>query len=173
MKLINPHTMKHIIILIALISFSANAQKNMVLIEGFDKQEISVTDSLTHAAVKEFYWWSNRSRVEFETDLPKFKSVQVVAMPRAKMYYFDKGVIYINSYLNDYPNFKRIVIFHAILHEIYEVPKTKGSSLDVMNEHFYVTPKYEQNYKYRRKYFKDIKDAMKAFEIHKPLNTKN
>ena len=112
--------MKHLLLLIALISFSANAQKNMVLIEGFDKQEISVSDSLTHAAVKEFYWWSNRNRVEFETDLPKFKSVQVVNMPRAKMYHFDKGVIYINSYLNDYPSFKRIVIFHAILHEIYE-----------------------------------------------------
>ena len=165
--------MKHLILFIALISFSANAQKKMVLIEGFDKQEISVTDSLTHAAVKEFYWWSNRNRVDFETDLPKFQSVQVVAMPRAKMYHFDKGVIYINSYLNDYPNFKRIVIFHAILHEIYEVPKTKGSSLDVMNEHFYVTDEFEENYKYRRKYFKDIKMAMAAFEIHKPLNTKN
>ena len=165
--------MKHLILLIALISFSANAQKKMVLIEGFDKQEISVTDSLTHAAVKEFYWWSNRSRVDFETDLPKFQSVKVVAMPRDKMYHFDKGVIYINSYLNDYPSFKRIVIFHAILHEIYEVPKTKGSSLDVMNEHFYVTDRFEENYKYRRKYFKDIKMAMAAFEIHKPLNTKN
>ena len=161
------------ILLFLMISISAFSQKKMVLIEGFDKQEISVTDSVSRAAVKEFYWWSNKSRVDFETDLPKFQSVQVVAMPRAKMYHFDKGVIYINSYLNDYPNFKRIVIFHAILHEIYEVPKTKGSSLDVMNEHFYVTPKYEQKYKYRRKYFKDIKDAMKAFEIHKPLNTKN
>jgi len=72
----------------------------MVLIEGFDKQEISVSDSLTHAAVKEFYWRSKKNRVDFETDLHKFKSVKVVAMPRAKMYYFDKGVIYINSYLN-------------------------------------------------------------------------
>jgi len=165
--------MKHLILLIALISFSAFSQKNMVLIEGFDKQEISVTDSVSHAAVKEFYWWSNRNRVEFETDLPKFKAVKVVAMPRAKMYYFDKGVIYINSYLNDYPSFKRIVIFHAILHEIYEVPKTKGSSLDVMNEHFYVTDRFEEKYKYRRKYFKDIKMGMAEFEIHKPLNTKN
>jgi len=165
--------MKHLILLIALISFSVNAQKKMLLIEGFDKQEISVTDSLTHAAVKEFYWWSNKSRVDFETDLHKFKSVQVVAMPRAKSYYYDRGVIYINSYLNDYPNFKRIVIFHAILHEIYEVPKTKGSNLDVMNEHFYVTDEFEENYKYRRKYFKDIKMAMVAFEIHKPLRTKN
>ena len=165
--------MKHLILLIALISFSVNAQNKMILIEGFDKQEISVSDSLTHAAVKEFYWWSNRSRVDFETDLPKFQAVKVVAMPRAKMYSFDKGVIYINSYLNDYPNFKRIVIFHSILHEIYEVPKTKGSSLDVMNEHFYVTDKFEENYKYRRKYFKDNKMAMAAFEIHKPLRTKN
>jgi len=165
--------MKHLLLLIALISFSANGQKKMVLIEGFDKQEISVSDSLTHAAVKEFYWRSNKNRVDFETDLHKFKGVQVVAMPRAKMYHFDKGVIYINSYLNDYPNFKRIVIFHAILNEIYEVPKTKGSSLDVMNEHFYVTDRFEKKYKYRRKYFKDIKMAMAAFEIHKPLNTKN
>jgi len=166
--------MKHLLLLIAFsLTISVNAQKKMILIEGFDKQEISVTDSVTHAAVKEFYWWSNRSRVEFETDLPKFQGVKVVAMPRAKMYYFDKGVIYINSYLNDYPNFKRIVIFHAILHEIYEVPKTKGSSLDVMNEHFYVTDEFEENYKYRRKYFKDIKMAMAAFEIHKPLRTKN
>jgi len=69
--------MKHLILLIALISFSVNAQKNMVLIEGFDKQEISVTD------------------------------------------------------------------------------------------------RFEENYKYRRKYFKDIKMAMAAFEIHKPLRTKN
>jgi len=60
--------MKHLILLIALISFSANAQKKMILIEGFDKQEISVTDSLTHAAVKEFYWRSNKNRVDFETD---------------------------------------------------------------------------------------------------------
>jgi len=165
--------MKHLILLIALISFSVNAQKKMVLIEGFDKQEISVVDSVSYAAVKEFYWWSNRNRVEFETDLPKFQGIKVVAMPRAKMYHFDKGVIYINSYLNDYPNFKRIVIFHAILHEIYGVPKTKGSSLDVMNEHFYVTDKFEEKYKYRRTHFKDIKMAMAVFEIHKPLNTKN
>jgi len=165
--------MKHLLLLIALISFSANAQKKMILIEGFDKQEISVSDSLTHAAVKEFYWWSNRNRVDFETDLTKFKSVKVVAMPRAKMYSFNKGVIYINSYLNDYPNFKRIVIFHSILHEIYEVPKTKGSSLDVMNEHFYVTDRFEGKYKYRRTHFMDIKLGMKAFEQVKPLNTKN
>ena len=161
------------ILLFLLISISAFSQKNMVLVEGFDKQEISVTDSVSHAAVKEFYWWSNRSRVDFETDLPKFQGVKVVAMPRAKMYHFDKGVIYINSYLNDYPSFKRIVIFHAILHEIYEVPKTKGSSLDVMNEHFYVTDRFEEKYKYRRKYFKDIKMGMAAFEKVKPLNTKN
>jgi len=156
-----------------LISISAFSQKNMVLIEGFDKQEISVNDSVSHAAVKEFYWWSNRNRVDFETDLPKFQGVKVVAMPRAKMYHFDKGVIYINSYLNDYPNFKRIVIFHAILHEIYGVPKTKGSSLDVMNEHFYVTDRFEEKYKYRRTHFKDIKLGMAEFEKVKPLNTKN
>jgi len=143
--------MKHLILLIALISFSANGQKKMVLIEGFDKQEITVSDSVSHAAVKEFYWRSNKNRVDFETDLHKFKGVKVVAMPRAKIYYYDRGVIYINSYLNNYPNFKRIVIFHAILHEIYGVPKTKGSSLDVMNEHFYVTDEFEENYKYRRK----------------------
>jgi len=165
--------MKHLILLIALISFSANAQNKMILIEGFDKQEISVSDSVSHAAVKEFYWWSNRSRVDFETDLPKFQGVKVVAMPRAKSYYYDRGVIYINSYLNDYPNFKRIVIFHSILHEIYEVPKTKGSSLDVMNEHFYVTDRFEEKYKYRRTHFKDIKLGMEEFEKVKPLNTKN
>jgi len=165
--------MKHLILLIALISFSANAQKNIVLIEGYNNQEITVTDSVSYAAVKEFYWWSNRSRVDFETELPKFQGVKVVAMPRSKMYYFDKGVIYINSYLNDYPNFKRIVIFHAILHEIYGVPKTKGSSLDVMNEHFYVTDRFEGKYKYRRTHFTDIKLGMKAFEKVKPLNTKN
>jgi len=94
-------------------------------------------------------------------------------MPRAKIYSFDKGVIYINSYLNDYPNFKRIVIFHAILHEIYEVPKTKGKSLDVMNEHFYVNDWAEGKYKNRRTNKSDIKAAMAAFEIHKPLRTKN
>ena len=166
--------MKHLLLLIAFsLTISVNAQKKMILIEGFDKQEISVTDSVSYASVKEFYWWSNRSRVDFETDLPKFQAVKVVAMPRAKMYYFGKGVIYINSYLNEYPNFKRIVIFHAILHEIYGVPKTKGSSLDVMNEHFYVTDRFEEKYKYRRKYFKDIKLGMAAFEKAKPLNTKN
>jgi len=161
------------LLLFLLISISASSQKKMVLIEGFDKQEIYVTDSLTYAAIKEFYWWSNRSRVDFETNLPKFKGVQVVAMPKANMYRFDRGVIYINSYLNDYPNFKRIVIFHAILHEIYGVPKTKGSSLDVMNEHFYVTDRFEGKYKYRRTHFTDIKLGMKAFEQVKPLNTKN
>jgi len=165
--------MKHLLILIALISFSVNGQKKMVLIEGFDKQEISVSDSLTHAAVKEFYWRSKKNRVDFETDLHKFKSVQVVAMPRDAMYYYDGGVIYLNSYLNDYPNFKRIVIFHAILHEIYGVPKTKGSSLDVMNKHFYVNDRFEEKYKYRRKHFKDIKLGMAEFEKVKPLNTKN
>ena len=161
------------ILLFLLISISAFSQKKMVLIEGFDKQEISVNDSLTKTIVKEFYWWSNKSRVDFETDLPKLKSVQVVAMPRAKSYYYDRGVIYVNSYLNDYPNFKRIVIFHAILHHIYEVPKTKGKSLEVMNEHFYVNDWAEGKYKNRRTHKTDIKDAMAAFEIHKPLRTKN
>jgi len=161
------------LLLFLLISISAFSQKNMVLIEGFEKQEISVTDSLSYEAVKEFYWWSNRSRVEFETDLPKLKSVQVVAMPRAKSYYYDRGVIYVNSYLNDYPNFKRVVIFHAILHHIYGVPKTKGKSLDVMNEHFYVNDWAEGKYKNRRTNKSDIKDAMAAFEKVKPLRTKN
>ena len=161
------------ILLFLLISISAFSQKKMVLIEGFNNQEIFVNDSVSHAAVKEFYWWSNKSRVDFETDLHKLKSVQVVAMPRAKSYYYDRGVIYINSYLNDYPNFKRVVLFHAILHHIYGVPKEKGSSLDVMNEHFYVDIKTEGKYKYRRTHKKDIKDAMAAFEVHKPLNTKN
>ena len=161
------------ILLFLLISISAFSQKKMVLVEGFDKQEISVNDSVSYAAVKEFYRWSNKSRVDFETDLPKLKSVQVVAMPRAKSYYYDRGVIYINSYLNDYPNFKRIVIFQAILHHIYGVPKTKGKSLDVMNEHFYVNDWAEGKYKNRRTHFTDIKLGMAAFEIHKPLNTKN
>jgi len=165
--------MKHLILLIALISFSANAQENMVLIEGYNNQEITVTDSVSYAAVKEFYWWSNRNRVDFETDLHKLNRVNIVAMPRFKMYYYDRGIVYINSYLNEYPNFKRIVIFQAILHHVYGVPKTKGSSLDVMNENFYVTPRYEQKYINRRTNKKDIKDAMEAFEIHKPLNTKN
>jgi len=161
------------LLLFLLISISAFSQKKMVLIEGFDKQEISVTDSVSRAAVKEFYWWSNKSRVDFETDLHKFQSVQVVAMPRAKSYYYDRGTIYINSHLNDYPNFKRIVIFHAILHHVYEVPKTKGKSLDVMNEHFYVNDWAEGKYKNRRTNKTDIKDAMAAFEKVKPLNTKN
>ena len=39
--------MKYLLIIIALISFSVNAQNKMILIEGFDKQEISVTDSQT------------------------------------------------------------------------------------------------------------------------------
>jgi len=161
------------LILFLFITIGAFAQKKMVLIEGFDKQEISVSDSLTYAAVKEFYWRSNKNRVDFETDLHKFKGIKIVALHRGSIYYFENGVIYINSYLNDYPNFKRIVIFHAILHEIYEVPKTKGSSLDVMNKHFYVTDEFEANYKYRRKYFKDIKMGMDAFEAVKPLRTKN
>ena len=161
------------ILLFLLISISAFSQKKMVLIQGFDKQEITVNDSVSYAAIKEFYWWSNKSRVEFETDLHKLKSVQVVAMPRAKSYYYDKGVIYISSYLNDYPNFKRVVIFHAILHHIYGVPKTKGSSLNVMNEHFYVNDWAEGKYKNRRTNKLDIKTAMAVFEKVKPLRTKN
>ncbi len=145
----------------------------MVLIEGFQGHQIEASDSLTTATVKEFYWWANKSRVDYETDLEKLKSVNVVPMNKAKTYYYDRGVIYINSYLNEYPNFKRVVIFHAILHHIYGVPKTKGKSLDVMNEHFYVDDWAEGKYKNRRTYKTDIKDAMAAFEIHKPLNTKN
>ena len=145
----------------------------MVLIEGFQEHEIEALDSVANASVDEFYWWANKSRVDYETDLEKLKSVNVAPMHKAKSYYYDRGVIYINSYLNDYPNFKRVVIFHAILHHIYGVPKTKGKSLYVMNEHFYVDDWAEGKYKNRRTNKTDIKDAMAAFEIHKPLNTKN
>ena len=161
------------LLLFLLISISAFSQKKMVLIEGFDKQQISVNDTIVYDVVKEFYWWADKSHVDYQTDLHKLKGVQVVDMNKERMYHFDRGVIYINSYMNDYPNFKRLVILHAILAEIYGVPKEKGKSLDVMNEHFYVDAKTEKKYEYRRKYKKDIKDGMAAFEIHKPLNTKN
>ncbi len=156
-----------------LITLSLSAQKKMVLIEGFQGHEIEVPDSVANASVKEFYWYANKSRVDYETNLHFLKSVIVVDMNKSKMYYYDKGVIYLNSYLNDYPNFKRVVIFHAILHHVYGVPKTKGKSLDVMNEHFYVDDWSEGKYKNRRTRKTDIKDAMAEFEIHKPLNTKN
>ena len=156
-----------------LFTINVFSQEEKVLTVGYQNHQITTNDTIDYSVTEEFYWWSNKNRVDFESDLSRLNRVETVSMPRDTMYRYENKIIYINSYLNDYPNFKRVVLFHAILAEIYGIPKEKGNSLDVMNAHFYVTPKFENAYKYRRTHKKDIKEAMLIFETHKPLNTLN
>lgn len=153
-----------------LITLSVTAQKKMVLIEGFQNHEIEVSDSLTRATLKEFFGLAKVSRVDYETKLPQLKAVRTIDMNRNTLHSYKDGVIYINSYANQFPYSKRILILHE-LGLFYGAKATQGSSLDVMNGHFFLTEKYEENYKYRKKHRKDLKMLIKELEERNPLKT--
>lgn len=151
-------------------TLSVMAQKKMVLIEGFQGHEIEVSDSLTEATVKEFFGLVYVSRIDYETKLPQLKAIRTVAMNKTKLHYFDRGVIYINSYADQFPYSKQILILHE-LGLFYGAKATQGSSLDVMNENFFLTEKFEENYKYRKTHRKDLKLLIAELEERIPLKT--
>lgn len=160
-----------LLFLVLFLSINMFSQKRMVLIEGFQEHEIEVSDSLTEATVEEFYWWVYKHRIDYETKLQKLIAVRTVPMSKNRMHYFDRGVIYINSYADSFPYSKRIIILHE-LGLFYGAKPTKGSSLDVMNENFYLTPFYESRYVNRKTHFTDMKMLMKILEKTSPLKTK-
>jgi len=135
------------LLLFLLISISAFSQKKMVLIEGFQGHEIEVSDSLTYSTVKEFYKWSYRMKVDFETNLLGIKRVQSAPMATFKNVYFDRGTIYISSYADRFPSIKRVLILYA-LGNYYGAIEHPLIILDAENE---------QRFYFRRKYNKDIR----------------
>lgn len=163
--------MKKFLLIVALLLTTTMFSQRYVEVEGYQKHKIAVSDSLTEAVVKEFYWNTYKNRVDYETKLTKLKAVKVKDTAREVLHYYHKGTIYINSYADKFPNSKRVLILHE-LGKFYGVPTTKGGSLDVMNENFYLTEKYEKNYKNRRLYFTDMKDLMKKLERYSRLKTK-
>ncbi len=138
------------LLLFLLITFTTNAQKKMVLIEGFQGHEIEVQDSVAYNTVNEFYWWAQRLHVDFEGKLLGLKSVQSVQMASFRNHHFDRGVIYISSYADKFPNIKRVLILYE-LGKYYGAIQQPVIVLDAANE---------QKYKFRRKYYKDIRIIM-------------
>ncbi len=140
--------MKNILLLIALLVNTALfSQKKMVLIEGFQGHEIEVNDSLSEAAVLEFFWWAKANRINFESKLLDLKAVRIVPMATMRNHHYHNGVIYIAEYADKYPNIKRALIINEI-GAFYGVPNEEAIPL---------TDYYEQKYTYKRKYYKDIK----------------
>lgn len=163
--------MKRLVIIAFLIlSMNLFAQKRMVLIKGFQEHKIEASDSIAESTVREFYWWVYKHRIDYETKLLELKAVKTVSLNRNTLHYFRDSTIYINSYADDYPYSKRILILHE-LGKFYGARPTKGNSLDVMNEHFYLTDKYETKYKYRKSHFTDMKQLMEILESTSPLKT--
>lgn len=160
-----------LIIVLFLFSTGIFSQKRMVLIPGFQGHKIEVSDSLTEGTVKEFYHWANKSRVDYETKLTELKAIYTIGSNKNVLHSRRDSVIYINSYADQFPYSKRVLIMHE-LGLFYDAKPIKGSGLHVMNENFYLTPKYEKNYKYRKSHFTDMKALMKTLEKSSPLKTK-
>lgn len=123
------------------------AQKRMVLIEGFQKHEIEVSDSLTEATVKEFYYWADRMHVDYETKLVGLLSIENAQMGSFRNSSFHKGTIYIEHYASQYPQIKRVIILYAI-GNYYGGIKKPIIVLDKANE---------QKYGFNRKHYKHIR----------------
>lgn len=138
------------LLLFLLISISAFSQKKMVLIEGFQGHEISVQDSVSEQAVVEFFYFADRLKLDFETDLIGIKKVVSVPMSTFKNAYFDRGTIYISSYADKFPNIKKALILYELGH-YYTGMEKPIIILDADNE---------QRYTYKAKYYKDLRRIM-------------
>lgn len=152
---------------ISTLSFS----QTYVEIEGYQKHKIKVSDSVMEKAVKDFYGMVYVSRIDYETKLTELKEVRTMEANRSQLHYYKDGVIYINSYADKFPFTKQVIILHE-LGLFYGAQATSGSSLDVMNEHFYLTEKFERNYKYRKQYNIDLKKLIAELQERIPLKTK-
>jgi hypothetical protein len=160
---------KRILILLFLFSGLLSAQ-NTYIVEK-NGHQIKTNDSLAGEVLEEFFYYADRARVDYLTELRDLKEIQLVTDDKTFIGDQKNGLIRINNYADQFPQTKRILILHQ-LGRFYGVKPSKGSSYKVMNENFRLDSKTEQVYQRRRIYEVDIKELMVELELARPLNTR-
>lgn len=154
--------------MILLLAMSSYAQPDgMVLIEGFVDREVS-KDSIAQATYEEFVLFVDKSNVNYQPRLGDLKGIEMVSMNKVRLFYFDRGILYINSYLDQFPNTKRFIVLKGI-GQIYRIPLKKRFGLNIDDQYFLANEKHEKNYTYRKKNLKDLKSLIEHLEEINPL----
>ena len=52
-----------------LLTINVFSQEEKVLTVGYENHPITTNDTIDYSVTEEFYWWSNKNRVDFESDL--------------------------------------------------------------------------------------------------------
>ena len=162
--------MKHLLLLISFsFALSVNGQKKMVLIEGFKEvnKEIS-SDSIAQSTYDEFILYVDKHNVNYQGKLKELKCIRVQSMNKVRLWFYYQGTLYINSYLDQFPHIKRVVVLKGI-GLVYNIPLEKHSGLGVMNKYLLANEYNESKYIYRRKYLIDLKKLTWYLEESYPL----
>lgn len=158
--------MKNLFLLLLFIPFYTSAQY-VVKESG---HEIITNDSIAERTLKEFFYEANHGLVDYTSDITRLKEVRVITADKNFIASQKDGLLLVNSYLDSFPNTKRIVILQLLgLH--YGLKATKGSSYKVMNENIRMNARTEYIYTNRRTLRLDIKDLIFQLERKRPLNT--
>src|SRR5690606_15324430 len=102
------------LLLFLLFPLMLTAQKKMVKIEGFNGQQIEVSDSIAEKTVKKFVFYMERNPIDYEEALRNVKGIVMIEADRYFVGEFKDGIIYLNSRLNDFPATKEIVILNYL-----------------------------------------------------------
>jgi hypothetical protein len=132
--------------------------------------EILTNDTGAAVTLKEFFDYADKYRVDYLTKLKGLKEVRKVDEYKTFVGEVKDGVLYFTSYVDKFPNTKRILVLHLI-GRYYGLKPTSGSSYKVMNEHIIMNERTEQIYINRRTRYLDMKDLIKQLEEIQPLNT--
>lgn len=118
----------------------------MVKIEGFQGNQIEVSDSLSGRVVKKYVFYMERNPIDYEEALRKIKSIEVIKADRYFVSELKGGTIYLNSRLNDFPYTKEVVILHhlAVNNGMKTEPKSKAY---VYYSAFNITDRNEELFK--------------------------
>lgn len=114
----------------------------MVLIADYTGHQIDVPDSLSYETVQRWKYEMRAGQVDFQEALRGIKRIELIGADFDFVSKTEKGVIYLNKELNEYPYCKRA----AILQELYKNNggKVCNCSGTRANEKFNVTDRSEK-----------------------------
>jgi hypothetical protein len=164
--------MKKIITLIlVLFATSVFSQKKMVKIEGFQGNQIEVSDSLSERVIHKFVFYMERNPINYEKALRKIKAIEVIKADRYFVSDLKGGVIYLNSRLNDFPYTKEVVILHHLA--VNNGMKTKNKTQAyVGHTAFNITDRNEELFKKQLKRNRPYETIVKKLIENSPLRSK-
>lgn len=140
--------MMRLLITLLLFTTFCSAQ-DMVLVTDYTGHEINTPDSLSRATVKEYIFEMEQSGVNYEHRLRRIKAIELVGRDRTFVSELKKGVIYLNSRLNDFPYTKRAAILQVLgLNQGMKVLPIRTASV---NATFNVTDDDEELFKKQNK----------------------